>query len=237
MSKRATRSIGTQIRIGTKIIGDLTSIGSPSVDTEEIDVTTLDSAGAYREFIPGFKDAGELNISGFFVPTDEGQAALYEALESGETQQFEILYPSKTGGASWSFPGFVKTYTVNTDLEEAIGIEATIRVSGQPYLNLAAGTGLTGLSLAGTGGTLSPAFSTNIQNYAFNGVTASSVTLTATGAGQTIRLYIDGVYSQDLTSGQASNAIPVATGSKMLTIVAQETGKASVTYEVIVIKP
>lgn len=236
MTKRASRSIGTQIRIGLNAIGDLSSIGSPSITQEEIDVTTLDSEGGYREFIAGFKDAGEVPISGFFVPSDQGQAAVYTTLESGDVEDFEVIYPPKLG-ASWSFPGIVTAYNVTTETEEAIGFEATIRVSGKPTLNLSPGTGLTALSLSGTGGTLSPTFAADTYSYTFDGVSAASVTITATGAGQTIKLYIDGRYSQDLTSGAASNAIPLTLDKgKKLSIVAQESGKASVVYEVIVVK-
>lgn len=143
MTKRATRSIGTQFKLGANVIGDLTAIGSPAVDTEEIDVTTLDSVGAYREYIAGFKDAGELTLSGYFVPSDVGQAAAYAALESGDIQQCEITYPPSMG-ASWTFEGFVKNFTVTTELEEAIGFEVTIRVTGQPTLTLPSSGGGSG---------------------------------------------------------------------------------------------
>lgn len=49
------------------VIGNLTSIGEVGADADEIDVTTLDSTGGYREYIPGFKDAGEIALSGYFV--------------------------------------------------------------------------------------------------------------------------------------------------------------------------
>ncbi|WP_080833206.1 phage tail tube protein [Cohnella massiliensis] len=235
MTKRATRSIGTKILIGLNAIGDLSSIGSPSITQEEIDVTTLDSEGGYREFIAGFKDPGEVAISGFFVPGDAGQAAFYDALETGEVQQFEIIYPASLG-ASWSFPGIVTAYSVTSETEEAIGFEGTIRVSGKPSMNIGASGGLTALALAGTGGALAPAFATGTNYYTFDGVTAASFTITATAASHTLKLYIDGTYSQDLTSGQASAAIPMSVGSKKLTIVASEAGKAPVTYEVVVVK-
>jgi phi13 family phage major tail protein len=110
------------------------------------------------------------------------------------------------------------------------------------YLNDKAGIpveesgGLTGLSLTGTGGTLSPTFSAGVRYYSFGTVSATSVTVTATAAGHNIKLYVDGAFSQTLTSGAASAAIPVSSGTKKLTIVAQEPGKKSQTTEVIVIK-
>ena len=236
MTKAAVRALGTSIKIGLNAIANLSSIGSPSITQEEIDVTTLDSADGYREFIGGFKDPGEVAISGNFEPSDAGQAAVYAALESGEVQPFEIIYPAKLG-ASWSFDGIITAYSVTSETESAVTFEATIRVSGKPTLNLGASTGLSALSLTGTGGTLSPAFAVGKYSFAFSGVTAASVTLTATAANHSLKLYIDGAYSQELVSGAASNAIPltVAVGKK-LTIIAQETGKASVAYDVVVVK-
>lgn len=143
MTKRAVRSVGTKLRIGTDFIGDLSSIGSPSITQEELDVTTLDSEGGYREFIAGFKDPGEVVVSGFFVPSDAGQAAVYAALESGDIQDFEIIYPPQLG-ASWSFQGIVTAFNVTSETEEAIGFEATIRVSGKPRLNLESSSGVEG---------------------------------------------------------------------------------------------
>jgi predicted secreted protein len=236
VTKRATRSIGTQLKIGLNVIAELRSIGSPSVTTEELDVTTLDSEGGFREYIAGFSDPGEVAISGLFYPGDAGQAALYAAMESKDIQDFEIIYPAKLG-ASWTFQGYVSAFNVTAELEDAVAFEATIRVSGKPSMNMGVSTGLTGLTISGTGGTLAPTFANGVYYYTFAGVTANSVTVTATAANHMLKLYVDGVYSQDLTSGAASSAIGVsASAGKKFTIVAQEDGKASVAYEVIVVK-
>jgi len=235
VTKRATRSVGTKIKIGLNFIGDLSSIGSPSITQEELDVTTLDSEGGYREFIAGFKDPGEVSISGFFVPSDLGQADVYAALESGDVQDFEIIYPAKLG-AAWSFQGIVTAFNVTAETEEAIGFEATIRVSGKPSLNFGASAGLTGLSLTGAGGSLSPSFDSGTYFYTFAGVTDPSFTVTATAANHSLKLYVDGQFQEDLESGQASSSISFGTAeSRKVTIIAQETGKTSVVYEIIVI--
>jgi hypothetical protein len=97
-------------------------------------------------------------------------------------------------------------------------------------------TGLSGLTMAGTGGTLSPTFGASVRYYTFGGVTATGVTVTPTAADHTIKLYIDGVYSQDIVSGEASASIPMAVGTKKLTITAQELGKTVQTTEIIVEK-
>jgi hypothetical protein len=49
-----TRALGTTISFNSKTIGALTSIGEITPDSEELDATTLDSVGGYREFLQGF---------------------------------------------------------------------------------------------------------------------------------------------------------------------------------------
>lgn len=235
MTKRATRSVGTKLKIGLNFIGDLSSIGSPSITQEELDVTTLDSEGGYREFIPGFKDPGEVPISGYFVISDLGQADLLAALESEELQDFEIIYPARLG-ASWSFQGFVSNLNITAETEDAITFEATLRVSGKPKLNRGASAGLSDLVLTGAGGALVPGFANDTYYYVFDGVSDDSFTVTATAANHELKLYVDGQFQEDLSSGQASGAISFESSpSRKLTIVAREDGKTSVVYEVVVI--
>lgn len=135
---KAQRALGTKLKIGTPgvSIGSLTSISSPSMTQETIDVTTLDSDGGYRDFIGGFKDGGEVSASGFFVPSDPGQAAAYEALESSTTEKFAIEFPASMG-AKWEFDGVVTAFQTTAELEEAVGFEITIKVSGKPTLTIA----------------------------------------------------------------------------------------------------
>jgi len=231
------RAVGTTLTIGANSVVGLTSIGGLELSAESIDVTTLSSDGGYREFIGGFKDGGEVSVSGFFEPGDTtGQMAMYNAFESGSTDSYSIIFPSELG-ASWIFNGVVTGFSTGAELEEAVSFEATIKVSGKPSLAVTASGGLTALTLTGTGGTLSPTFSTTNNSYSFSGVTATSATITATAANHTLKLYIDGVFSQNLVSGSASAAIPLTVNKgKMLTIIAYENGKAAKVYEVVVIK-
>ncbi|WP_224722967.1 phage tail tube protein [Paenibacillus vietnamensis] len=233
----AQRSVGTVLQIGANSVAGLTSIGGLELSAETIDVTTLASNGGYREFIGGFKDGGEVSVSGFFEPGDtNGQMAMYTAFQAGTTDAYSIIFPAGLG-ATWTFNGVVTGFSTSVDLEEAVTFEATIKVSGAPSLGITASGGLTALSLTATGGTLSPAFSGTNYSYSFGGVSAATATITATAASHTLKLYVDGVYTQDLTSGSASAAITLTLNKgRKLTIIAYETGKAAKVYEVVVIK-
>ena len=109
-----TRGLGTTLSFtpagGTEIvIGRLSSIGEISPDSEELDVTTLDSTGGYREYLQGFKDSGELEVSGYHDSGDAGQTALRAAYASGASGTAKVAFPD---GTEVSFTGYVKAHTI-----------------------------------------------------------------------------------------------------------------------------
>lgn len=95
------RALGTTIQIGANIIAGLTSIAGLELSAETIDITTLSSSGGYREFTGGFKDGGEVGISGHFDAQDtNGQIALYDAFQLGSTNPYTIIFPGVAHGHS-----------------------------------------------------------------------------------------------------------------------------------------
>lgn len=231
----AKRAVGTRLKIGAQAIAELTEIGGLELSADTMDVTSLDSAGGYREFIGGFKDGGEVSVSGFFNPGDAGQTALYNALQSGTTDSYQILFPSELG-ATWDFKGVVTGFNTSAALEDAITFEATIKVSGAPSLGLTASANLTALAV--TTATLAPAFSGANYNYTAS-TTGTSLTVTATLTGASFDVYVDDVLHQKgLASAVASAAIPISgTGAtKHITVIYNESGKSSKVYDIIVHK-
>lgn len=118
---------------GATPVAELSSIGGLELTAETIDKTSLDSDGGYREFMSGFKDAGEVSISGFFAPDDPGQAAVYAAFNSGATTACKIVFPSELGW-EWNFNSVITAFSTSAELEEAVSFEATLKVSGEPTL-------------------------------------------------------------------------------------------------------
>lgn len=141
MGDKAQRSLGTKLNVGKTspvAVAGLTSIGGLDLSADTIDVTTLDSDGGYREFIAGFKDAGEVPVSGYLMPaTGKGQKELYDLFESGEVEDFAIVFPAKLK-TSWEFKGIVVGFSTSADLEDPLAFEGTIKVSGKPELKVTA---------------------------------------------------------------------------------------------------
>lgn len=97
--------------------------------------------------------------------------------------------------------------------------------------------GLTNLAVTGTGGTLSPAFGAAVRYYTFGGMTGTSFTVTPTAASHTIEMYVNDVFVQNVTSGQASGSVAISSvGTKLVKLVAYESGKSSQTTYIVVEK-
>lgn len=130
----ATAAVGTVFKVGTKAVGSLSSIGGLSLSADTIDTTALDTEGGYRTFVAGFKDGGEVSISGFFdYGLTSNQAELYTLFQSGEAEEFQIVFPTGIG-ATWSFSGVVTAFETGVETEDAVSFDSTIKVSGKPTL-------------------------------------------------------------------------------------------------------
>ena len=76
-------------------IAEITKISPQSNKQDTVDVTTLSSVGNYREFIAGWKDAGELQIEGNFVAGDvAGQQAVFADFEAGTVSSYVLTFPT-----------------------------------------------------------------------------------------------------------------------------------------------
>lgn len=132
----ATKSLGVvlkKIKSASEtqdlVIEDLTSIGEFGIESEEIDVTTLDSTGGYKEFIAGSKDAGEVTFAGF-TKSENNIAALQALAENQTNEKWMITF---SDGAFWEFDGFVKSFKEGESTVDGVrNFTGSIRISGEP---------------------------------------------------------------------------------------------------------
>ena len=131
MSK--SNSVGTQLTMNKKTIGSLKSIDGIEVSADVIDTTTLDNTTGYKEKLPGFKDVGNISLSGLLDGADDGQAELYTLLDSGEVVDGAIKFPAGIG-KTWSFKASVVKFKTGAQVGDAISFDAELAVSGKPTL-------------------------------------------------------------------------------------------------------
>jgi hypothetical protein len=117
-------------------VGDLATINIPEPETDEIDVSTLDSPGVAKEFILGATDPGEFTVEGNHVSGDAGQQAVKTAYAERAQIDWIIQTPAKgeeTAGATLAGTGYISACNPFGSIEEGslIPFSATVRVSGE----------------------------------------------------------------------------------------------------------
>lgn len=135
----ATRSIGTTL-VKTngvpKIIADLTSIGAFGIVSNEIDVTTLDSPGNFKEFIGGFKDAGEFSISGLIKSPDNFE----DLLGYANTQAINAWRVQFPDGSKFDFSAWVKEFQIgDSTADNVMNFKGVFRITGVPTFTITGG--------------------------------------------------------------------------------------------------
>lgn len=234
----AKRGLGTTITINATNIGVLTNISAPELSADTIDITTLDATGNTKSFIQGFIDPGEITMTGFYDNVDVGQTALKAAIDAGTLDTYVITFPAAIG-STWTFTGIVTKFKAGeATLEDPLTFEVTVKVSGVPTLGTSASTGASAATFVQTDGTtaltaaaLTPTFAIGTFTYGFTYTTQTAFKPKITAAGHTIKIYVDDVYIETISSGVAGSDIAMATvTSKKVQAVCYQAGKTAKTY-------
>jgi hypothetical protein len=108
-------------------IAEVKTIPGPNETSEDIDVTHLRSTGGYREFIPSFKDSGELACTTNFLPDNPTHQVLRDLYAARTVVPWRITYPT---GATDEFDGYVKSVGRTAQVGNALEASFTIRITG-----------------------------------------------------------------------------------------------------------
>ena len=232
--------IGAKLTVGATNIGTITKITSPQMKRTSIDVTTLSSPNGFKQFIAGLADPGKFTVEGFFDTSDSGQNLLYNKFVSSTIDTYTITFPSITG-ASWTATCFIDELDLaaNVDMTKPLDFKASFQVSGQPNIGTSVTAGLSGLTLTGTSGSLSPMFANGTYAYAYTFTTSTSITVTpAASTQQQYTLYLDGVNQGTYNTGSVSQSIAYATSgtTHQIDLVVSSAGFTPITYSIIAVR-
>ena len=232
--------IGAKLAVGATNIGTITKVTSPQMKRTSIDVTTLSSTSGFKQFIAGLADPGKLVVEGWFDTSDAGQNLLYNKFINATIDTYTLTFPTITG-ASWTATAFIDELDIgnNIDTTKPIDFKASFQIIGVPNIGTSPTSGLSGLTLTGTSGELSPAFSNGILAYAYTFTTLSSITVTpAASTQQQYTVYVDGINQGTLNTGSVSPTIafPAAGISHAVDIVVSSSGFTPIIYSIIAVR-
>lgn len=127
-------AFGTILSMGAPLvpIAGVTNIGGPNLGAETLDVTSHDSAGRYRETIPSFLTAGEVQVDLNFMPATEAThkdaaGGLLNLYNSSMLEDFEIEFPDGTTAA---FEAYVTAFSPGAPFDDKLTASVTLTVSG-----------------------------------------------------------------------------------------------------------
>lgn len=138
MPSNAIAGVGAQFKRGNgestetfTAIAEVNSIEGPTENRAFIDVTSLDSTGGYREFIGGFRDAGQVTLNMNFTLTTYN--LMRDDFLADDSHNYQIVIPD-TGNTTLEFAAFVTDLPLSITPDDKITCNVSLKISGQPEL-------------------------------------------------------------------------------------------------------
>ena len=231
MTTAAIMAQGVVLEREGQPVAEITKISPQSNKQDTVDVTTLSSVGNYREFIAGWKDAGELQIEGNFVAGDTlGQQMLLADFEAGTVSGYVLTFPTAIT-ATLTFEALVTEFAIGGfAVGEKVPFSATLKLSGAAVYAVGTSDGLSTTFFAiSESAVISPAPAAAKYDYIATVLTGvTSVTVTPIGGGV---LTVNGSV---VATGEASTAIVLGAAGYIndIVITQKNTGKVAKTYRI-----
>ena len=116
-------------------IGEINSIGMPSISRDTIDATHSESPDKWREFIAGLKDGGEVSAELNFVPGSAGTTLLLGQLDNDAPSVCKITLPMFTPAYVWTFDAFLTGFDPgDAPVGDKMTATVTFKITGKPTL-------------------------------------------------------------------------------------------------------
>ena len=112
-------------------VAELTGISGPGVSADTIDVSSHGSTDAYRNFVAGLIDGGEISLEGNLTSATAGNVIM-TAISARSTTMCLIKYPT---GVVWSFVGIPTGFECDAPHDGKLGFSASVKVTGRPTLS------------------------------------------------------------------------------------------------------
>lgn len=117
-------------------IAEINNITGPSMTRDVIDTTALDTAGGYRTFIAGFRNAGTVVLTLNF--TRDTYETMKNDFEDDTAQNYEIILPDDDT-TTLEFEALVTEMPLTIPPDDKITFDVTIQISGQVTLESGSG--------------------------------------------------------------------------------------------------
>lgn len=120
---------------GGTAIANVVNFGGPSAEADMIDVSAHDSASAWRDYVAGLLDAGELTMGINFDPNEathnDDSGGLWNDFKSRASVSYALVFPT-TPAVNVEFDAFVRRYEVNSPHDDKLDATVVLKLTGEP---------------------------------------------------------------------------------------------------------
>lgn len=111
-------------------IAEVTAIGLPNPQQDDVDATHFKSPNRQREFVAGLIDNGEIQFGTNYIAGSASDTLITEAMQSGEVRDIVVAIPAGASFQYFEFSGIVKGYEKDIPIDDRQTATITVRVSG-----------------------------------------------------------------------------------------------------------
>lgn len=120
-------AFGATFQVGGSPLANIKAINLSGLTADDIDVSSHSSPNAYREYLKGMKDGGEVGIEGEFDPATA--SSIMEKFDSNEAEQCVITVENT---CTVTFTAYCKEVSWEFPYEDSVEFSATWKITGKP---------------------------------------------------------------------------------------------------------
>lgn len=129
MATGGFRGQGTLLQRAGVTVAEVVNIDIGGAKADFDDATSMDSTGAFKEWIPTLLEAGEVSFTGVFVGS--GSASQTQLLSDFNNQTLEtwtIVLPS--GKGTFTFSAYVAQFDVKIPHDKKVDFSSKLKITG-----------------------------------------------------------------------------------------------------------
>ncbi len=115
-------------------LAEVTAITPPKMARDTVDVSHEQSPGAWREFIAGMKDGGDVSLDLNFVGAGPAMLALTAELDLDGPSAVKNRQITFVDGSKFTFAAILTALEPDAPLDKQMTATATFKVTGKPTL-------------------------------------------------------------------------------------------------------
>jgi predicted secreted protein len=125
---------GAIVKLNTTTISEVTSITAPNFTADTLDVTTHSSPDAYREYIQGLRDGGEIAVEGNY--TTGSAAAILLQFNTSSTVTMTVDLPTKPSATRFTATVICTEFSSDAPFDGIITFSSNFKVTGKPTVSV-----------------------------------------------------------------------------------------------------